>query len=66
MQISLSGRRLSLLLLLSLSFGTFLGYQLKTYRLQYLKRKRDRFARKLFDTERQIEKTIDNSNSFLF
>jgi hypothetical protein len=66
MQINLSGRQLSLLLLISFSFGTLFGYQLKTYRLQYLKRKRDRFARKLFDTERQIERTIDKSSSFLF
>lgn len=46
-----------ILLALSLSFvaGTLCGYQFKTWKMEWLKRKRDRLARKIQKTQKEIE-----------
>jgi len=39
----------------SFMIGIFVGYELKTWRMEWLKRKRERLARKLAATQQQID-----------
>ena len=36
-------------------FGVFVGYKLKGWRIDWLKRRRERLAGKLLETQREIE-----------
>jgi hypothetical protein len=36
-------------------FGVFVGYKLKGWRIDYLKRRRERLASKLLETQKEIE-----------
>lgn len=40
---------------ITFSIGAICGYQFKTWRLEWLKRKRDRLARKIQQTQKEIE-----------
>ena len=40
---------------LSFSVGIFVGYELKTWRIEWLKRRRERLAKKLAATQQQID-----------
>ena len=40
---------------LSFTFGVFVGYEFKTWRIEWLKRRRERLAKKLAATQQQID-----------
>ena len=50
-----SGRTLAVLLGISFCAGCFAGYKIKSWRVRYLRDKRDILARKLVKTQNQID-----------
>lgn len=40
---------------MSFCIGIFVGYELKTWRMEWLKRRRERLAKKLAATQQQID-----------
>lgn len=56
--VTLSGRQLSLTLLLSFMCGVVAGYKLKALKIHYLKRRRDRLAAKLDQAQQKLEGEI--------
>nr|AIX87760.1 cellular protein AbCp-37 [Androctonus bicolor] len=55
MYVNLSGKNLSLVIFLSFLCGTVVGYKLKSWRVTYLKRKKEIFANKLRLTQKQLD-----------
>ena len=52
-----SGKSISLACSVTFLFGVFVGWKLKGWRLRYLKAKRDYMARRMIDTQNQIDAT---------
>lgn len=55
------GRGLAVVLLLTFAAGTLFGYQLKIWRIEYLKQKRGRLSQKLHDVQQLIDSEIRNA-----
>ena len=53
-------RALALSFGLVFSLGAFCGYQFKTWRIEWLRRRRDRLARKIRETQNQIDSLQKN------
>lgn len=59
--VNLSGRSLALVAAVCFAAGTVFGYQLKTWRFEYLKRRRRRLVDKLDDVQRKIELELNKA-----
>lgn len=58
--VHLSDKELVLYLGLSFACGMLVGYQIKTWRLKYLKAKRDYLQRKMVETQKKLNEASTN------
>ena len=54
-EVTIPASALSITLCVAFVLGVGCGYQLKTWRLEWLKRRRDRLQRKIEETQSQIQ-----------
>jgi len=54
-EVTLSATSLSVVLGVTLSLGVLVGYKIKSWRIEWLKRRRERLQRKIQQTQAEIE-----------
>ena len=59
MRITLSGRSLAFIIILSVAGGAVLGYNFKKLKINWLRKRREKFRRKFVETQIQLNKEIN-------